>query len=250
MAPGPRDAATVVLLRDGPGGIETLLIRRALTMAFAPGMYVFPGGRVDEGDYARVVEFVADDAHRLAARASSDAAGIAALYSCAVRETLEEVDVDLAPLSDDGRLVIDPARLPLLDHWVTPDVETKRYDVRFFVAELPPASRPRLVTTEADLATWLTPAEALRGFTSGELPMLPPTLAVLHYLEDFSSSTAVVASADGRPIVPLLPRRIVDADGGVRWVMVNARTDEVLVADARAPHASEVEGVLGFRDRS
>ena len=246
MAAHPRDASTVVLLRDGAQGVETLMLRRALTMKFAPGMHVFPGGRVDEADYRRDVRFAGDDAERLATRASTDSLGIAALYSCAVRETIEEVDVDLAPVDESGALVIQPALMPLIDHWVTPEVEKWRYDVRFFAAQVPAGGEPQLVTTEADRATWLTPGAALEEFRAGRLPMLPPTEAVLHYLGKFASVADVLTAAADRPIVPLLPRRLVEDDGQVRWVMVNARTDEILVADARAPHSSEVDGVLGL----
>lgn len=223
-----------------------MMLRRALTMKFAPGMHVFPGGRVDEADYRRDVRFAGDDADHLAMRASTDSPGIAALYSCAVRETIEEVDVDLAPIDESGALVIHSTRLPLIDHWVTPEVESWRYDVRFFAAQVPEGGEPRLVTTEADQATWLTPVAALEEFRAGRLPMLPPTEAVLHYLREFDSVADVLAAAVDRPIVPLLPRRLVDDDGQVQWVMVNARTDEILVADARAPHSSEVDGVLGL----
>ncbi len=246
MASQPRDASTVVLLRDGSQGVETLMLRRALTMKFAPGMHVFPGGRVDEADYRRVVEFAGDDAERLATRASTDSPGIAALYSCAVRETIEEVDVDLAPVDEHGALVIQTALMPLIDHWVTPEVESWRYDVRFFAAAVPEGTDARLVTTEADRAAWLTPAAALEEFGAGRLPMLPPTEAVLRYLGEFATVADVLIGAAQRPVVPLLPRRLVEADGQARWVMVNARTDEILVADARAPHSSEVEGVLGL----
>ena len=223
-----------------------MMLRRALTMKFAPGMHVFPGGRVDEADYRRDVRFAGDDADHLTMRASTDYPGIAALYSCAVREAIEEVDVDLAPIDESGALVIHSTRLPLIDHWVTPEVESWRYDVRFFAAQVPEGGEPRLVTTEADQATWLTPVAALEEFRAGRLPMLPPTEAVLHYLREFDSVADVLAAAVDRPIVPLLPRRLVDDDGQVQWVMVNARTDEILVADARAPHSSEVDGVLGL----
>jgi hypothetical protein len=104
------------------------------------------------------------------------------------------------------------------------------------------------VTTEADIARWMSPADALAEFADGRLPMLPPTEAVLRYLGGFPSAAAVIAAAPARPIVPLLPRRLVEADGRVRWVMVHARTDEILVEDVRAPHSSEVAGVLGFPD--
>ena len=237
-----RPAATVVLLRDAPDGLETFLLRRVSTMAFAPRMHVFPGGRVDARDYDESVEFSTGDASALAERASTDEAGIRALYACAVRETQEEAGIELVARGADGRLPIDPMQLPLLDHWVTPEVESHRYDVRFFVAVVP-GGQAFLTTTEADEAVWMRPAEALAAFADGRLPMLPPTEAVLRHLSGYDEASQVVAQATTRPIVPLLPRREKLADGTVRWSLVNDRTGEVVVADVRPPHTRETDGL-------
>ena len=241
MAELVRSAATVVLLRDGDDGLETFVMRRATTMAFAPRMHVFPGGRVDDVDFRERVRFVSGDAAALARRGSTDEAGIAALYSCAIRETSEEVGIDLAGRDAEGRLLVDPAALPIIDHWVTPEMEGRRYDVRFFAAEIRDG-QARLTTTEADSALWISPLAALEEFAGGRMAMLPPTEWVLRRLAGFETAMAVIADAPDRDVVPLIPRRLVDESGAARWILAHDRTGEVLVEDFAMPHTRETDG--------
>jgi len=220
-------------------------MRRATTMAFAPRMHVYPGGRVDESDYAAPIDFVCPPARveDLAVRASTDVAGLIALYSCALREIEEETGIALLPVGDGGRTQVDPLQLPIVDHWVTPELETKRYDVRFFVAALPVGQDAQLTTTEADTAFWIRPIDALAQRTTGDMAMLPPTESTLRYLTRFAAAAEVVADAGVRDVVPLLPRRLVDDDGQARWVMVHDRTGEILDDDIAAPHTRETDGL-------
>lgn len=234
-----RPAATVVLLRDTDDGLETFVMRRASTMAFAPRMHVFPGGRVDAVDYEERVRFVSGDPVMLAARGSTDVPGIAALYSCAIRETAEEAGIDIAIRDDEDHLLVDPDALPIIDHWVTPEVESHRYDVRFFAAVV---TQARLTTTEADTAAWIDPATAVAEFEAGRMAMLPPTETVLRRLAAFTRSADVLVDARTRAVAPLLPRRLVGDDGQSRWVLVHDRTGEILVDGIRMPHTRETDG--------
>jgi len=236
-----RPAATVVLLRDTDAGIETFIMRRVASMAFAPNMHVFPGGRVDEVDVRERVHFIHSDAATLAARGSADEAGISALYSCAVRETAEEAGIVIAKRDLEGRLSIDPRALPIVDHWVTPETEAHRYDVRFFAAAVADG-QASLTTTEADQAGWISPAEALAQFAAGRMAMLPPTESVLLRLTSFSSAGDFLSDARERVVVPLLPRQLADDDGRLRWALVHDRTGDVLVDRIRMPHTRETDG--------
>ena len=211
-------------------------------MAFAPRMHVFPGGRVDEIDTREQVYFLSGDVDALAVRASTDANGVRALYSCAVRETEEEAGIAISSRDDQGRLLIDPSLLPIIDHWVTPETESHRYDVRFFASVIADG-QASLTTTEADVAVWIAPAAALAEFAAGRMAMLPPTESVLRRLTEFDRAADVIADAPSRPVLPLLPKQFVEADGRVHWAMVNDRTGEILDDAITMPHTREVDGL-------
>jgi 8-oxo-dGTP pyrophosphatase MutT (NUDIX family) len=236
VEPRPRAAATVILLRDVEQGIETFVMRRTTTMAFAPRMHVFPGGRVDAIDSDVDLHFVGADAEDLAVRASTDAPGVRALYACAIRETAEEAGIDLVRPDDAGLLTIDVAALPIVDHWVTPVSESRRYDVRFFAAVVEDA---RLTTTEADDAAWVTPQVAVAEFEAGRMAMLPPTEAVLRWLCGFERAADAVAAGARRPIVALMPQE----SGAGHWELINERTGEVVDPYVAMPHTRETDGL-------
>lgn len=197
-------AATVVLVRDGIDGIEALLMRRPLTMRFAPGMWVFPGGALDDGEDAR-------------------AAG--------ARETAEETGIAL-----------DPGSLVDLDHWVTPEAETRRFDVRFLLARCPDGAEARLNEAEADELRWIAPRAALDAFETGDLPILRPTSAALGLLAPCRDVDAAVAMAVRRPIVRRMPRPVIDGDA-LRWSVVDVDRGTVLEAGIPMRHAWETEGL-------
>ena len=266
--PPVRDASTVVLLRDG-SGLETYLMRRAVTMAFAAGMYVFPGGRIDDADLDIDLSWVGDplDAGRMTA-GERQARG---LVVGAVREVFEETGVLLAvdasgrfPTEDaaweDDRaavaesspalaevlarrgLHIDPGALPLWTHWVTPEVESKRYDVRFFVAAVPPGQHARDVSGEADQVLWTSPGTALGDYSRGQLPMLPPTVATLADLAALPDVATVLASASARDVRPLMPRPRLEDDGAIAWDVIDVSDGSVVVRLPAEPAGSEVAG--------
>lgn len=219
IVPAPRDAATVVLLRDGAVGLEAFLMRRPLTMAFAPGMYVFPGGAVDDEDLSVGLDLDADSIFS------------APLVVAAIRETWEECGVRL-----------EPRALKPWTHWVTPEVESRRFDTRFFAAQLPPGQEARVVTDETDHGEWLTPGRALAEHAANRMPMLPPTTATLRDLADFETAEAALLSAQRRTIRPLIPRPFPAADGEIEWHLCDARDGSILDSDYGEPRGSEVRG--------
>ncbi len=275
--PACRPAATVVLLRDDGGQIEVLLMRRPATMAFAPGMHVFPGGRVDpESDARCPFVDVPDVGPWVLGPGQDDPEGLArAIVAAGVRETFEEAGVLLAvdgsgryPAPDAGwaqdRVASDArgafpdilrrrglglsARLLIpFAHWVTPEVESRRYDTRFLLAAAPAGTHVAAHDTETESAVWLRPGKALADYAAGSLPMLPPTVAVLERLAGFPTVDDAARWAAGNPTVPLMPRPVVTGHGPeatVEWVLVNAYTGEVLGAGME-PRGSEVQGVPG-----
>lgn len=228
-----RDAATVVLLRDGASGLETWLLTRVTQMAFAAGMTVFPGGRVDDGDVSLpTVGDVAGVAARLGC--AEDLAR--ALVGAAVRETFEETGVLLTvpPAAlpearadvEDGRvafgdllarhgLSVDAAAVRPWARWVTPAGETRRYDTRFFVATLPAGAEPADVTTESSSAAWLPIGAALEQAQRGERKILPPTMVTLLAIQACGTVDDVMAAAGRQSMDPVRPELTVGDDGSV-----------------------------------
>ena len=233
----PRDAATVVLLRDGAAGPEVYLLRRHQTMAFAAGMHVFPGGAVDLRDRDGAERWVGPPPAAWAKAFNCDPGLAGALVCAAIRETFEESGVLLAA-HEDGTPVTDTTgedwerdRLALIDgelalsdflarrslvvradllrpwaHWITPEWQTRRFDTRFFLAALPAGQRTRDVGGEADRVTWLPVTEAFDAFRSGSLTLMNATASALRDL----SGHADVASAMAAPrrIRPILARPV------------------------------------------
>lgn len=257
-------AATVVLLRDGSEGLEVLLMRRPGTMAFAPGMHVFPGGRVD------LVHDVRTPVRgSLLTGSWGDPSLSAALVAAAVRETFEEAGVLLAldhsgrtAVPDDAwardratsetsggfpevlhhrRLHLDADLLVPIAHWITPEVEARRFDTRFLAAALPARQQVDAHETETDTAHWTAPRDALSEYGAGRRPMLPPTVAVLRDLAGHRSVAEALAWARDQTVRPLLPRpRLVDDD--LVWDLVDGVTGEVLMS-ATQPAGSEERGI-------
>ena len=240
----PRHAATVVLLRDGADGIEAYLLRRQKTMAFAAGMYVFPGGSVDPRDESLPdTSWVGPRPAEWASILTADEPLARALVCAAVRETFEESGVVLAG-TDADTVVADTTadewesdRLALLDrslslaamldrrglvlradllrpwaHWITPEVEPRRFDTRFFVAALPTGQRTRDVGGEADKVTWIRPTDALAAFERGEIGLMPPTAFTLGELGAYDTVADVIAAGDARDVKPVLPKILVADD--------------------------------------
>ena len=217
-----RDAATVVLLRDGDAGVEAWLLTRVRQMVFAGGMSVFPGGRVDPADSAVPVT---GRSHAEQLGCAPDAAR--ALVAAAVRETFEETGVLLsappavldarsresveadsssfAALLRDNGLVADSSLLRPWARWITPEGEVRRYDTRFFVAGLPSGAVASAETSEASRAEWVPVADALEQATAGTRGLLPPTLVTLHSLLPFACVADVLDGSAERSLGPIEP---------------------------------------------
>ncbi len=220
----PAPAATVVLLRPGPDGLEALLTVRPSTMAFAAGMHVFPGGRVDPADAApalaaRSTIGAAEAASRLGGdRAPADAL---ATHIAAIRELWEEGGVLLADTTAspeavaDARAAVVDGSMPFgeaadlldltfgtdllmpLSRWVTPPGYPRRFDARFFAAHLPEAGVASLVGEEVVSIEWLTPRAALDAMAGGRLGMWLPTSTTLQQLLHVADASELARLAPG-----------------------------------------------------
>lgn len=244
IPPLVRDAATVIMVRDRPNGLQVYLQRRVRTMAFAAGMYVFPGGAVEPQDLEAATRRITGLDNLSAwtfANRPHDSPGEDNLANrfAAVRETLEETSHDLG----------DPFDLSYVGHWVTPAVEDRRFDTRFYAANIGDNHHVRENSTESDAQSWLTPADALAQAQAGHMLMLPPTVATLI---DFAREADKGASAQEaidvlarRPIRPLMPSPAADqtTPDGIRWRLIDFRTGAEIARIEGSPAGSESGGV-------
>ncbi|WP_223198779.1 NUDIX hydrolase [Solihabitans fulvus] len=233
----PKDAATVVLVRDGATGLEAFLLRRVAAMAFAGGMTVFPGGGVDRRDSDTSVAWSGPEPAWWARCFGCDPALARALVCAAIRETFEESGVllagpdatsvvgDTAPYSDARAALVDRdvslaqflagaglvLRADLLRpwaNWVTPAEEPRRYDTRFFVARVPEGQLADGLTTEAEDVAWQRPSDAIGDWKAGRRGLLPPTWMTLAELAECGSvADAMAQDRTVRKIIPKVIRR-------------------------------------------
>ena len=232
----PRDAATVMLLRPaGPprDGLEVYMLRRKSSMAFAPGAFVFPGGSVDARDADEQVAWAGPDPAEWGQIFDAPPELARALVCAAIRETFEESGVLLAGPSADSVVADTTAadweadRHALLDRslslaemlarrglvlrsdllrpwsrWITPVIEERRFDARFFAAALPERQRTRDVGGEAAEVAWVRPDDAIAMGRRKEIVLWPPTAVSLAELAACPDVTAALAPRQVRPVMP------------------------------------------------
>lgn len=224
-----RDAATVMLVRDGDAGMEVFLLRRNVELDFVAGAYVFPGGAVDDADRHADLEPICDG------RSDEQASGLLgvpsgglAFWVAAIRECFEEAGVLLARRRD-GAVVSfsDPAtahrfagyrdalhdgserlveicrreelrlttdHIHYFSHWITPVGPPRRYDTRFFVAAAPAEQEPLHDGSETTASTWVRPADALARHEADELELILPTIRSLESLATFETTADLLRS--------------------------------------------------------
>ena len=243
-----RPAATVMLVRDVPGGLKIFLMRRHSQMEFAPGVIVFPGGGVDDrdrnADLGKLGAWAGPPPQWWAQRFGIEPDLAAALVCAAARETFEESGVLFAGPADDpdgivrdasvyadARRALDDRTLSFADflrtenlvlrsdllrpwaNWVTPEAErTRRYDTYFFVGALPEGQRADGENTESDRAGWALPQDAIGDFEAGRNILLPPTWTQLDSLAGRSVADVLAVERQIVTVQPLLEKR------GDNWV--------------------------------
>ncbi|MFK5635788.1 MULTISPECIES: NUDIX hydrolase [unclassified Ornithinimicrobium] len=249
-----RPSATVMLLREGADdGVEVFVLRRASSMAFAPGMMAFPGGGVDPRDADPGVPWAGPSPRQWGRRTGTTDALARELVIAAAREVFEECGVLLAgpapdrvvadltdPSWDEERsrlldrsqsfaemltrlgLVLRSDLLALRAHWTTPVCEPKRYDTRFFAARMPEGQIADDLSTEAERVAWATPRAILAEQAAGREVLLPPTQVMVEQLAHVDDLDGWLARPV--PVHPVMPwpverdgqlwmRSPVDADG-------------------------------------
>jgi 8-oxo-dGTP pyrophosphatase MutT (NUDIX family) len=239
-----RPAATVMLVRDAPPpevGVEVFMLRRVGSSSFAAGMYVFPGGRVDDVDRAdELAPYCTGLDDAVASAALGIDHGGLAYWVAAVRECFEESglllahargggDPDVDP--DDRRavhagelsmvelcrrrdLMLDLGGIRYVAHWVTPRGEPRRFDTRFFLALAPQGQDGLHDDAETDDSQWVRPADAIARWRARELAMMAPTVASLRSLAECRSAAAALEATDAVGPPPRIEPRLRVSDTG------------------------------------
>ncbi|MEZ4440282.1 MAG: hypothetical protein R3B72_14390 [Polyangiaceae bacterium] len=231
----PRDAATLLVLRDGAplrgeaGGLELFCVRRHAKSAFMGGVVVFPGGKLDDADRDPALARLTTGAPpRSEIFAAPEAPGLA-LAICACREALEEATLlpaepriadpdplrrrlaegtSFAELLRAEGLTLATADLAPFARWVTPEAEARRYDARFFLARAPDGQPGRHDDHETVSSLWASPQRLLQAFDSGDIQLAPPTTRCLELLATVTTVEAALALAAEQSLLPICPQLV------------------------------------------
>ena len=225
----PRDAATVVMLRDGADGLEVFLVKRHGLSDVLGGAYVFPGGKLDAADcdpgHHPHFDREPDVLHRALGEPETDLSTACGLFVAALRETFEESGVlfakdkgvsgnpSPAPQEFHARLTAQQLHLHTSavqpwTRWITPrmpSVTNKRFDTRFFISAMPQGQLAAHDNVEATESAWLQPRTALQQYWDREIELAPPQIMSLAQLSRHATVASALAEAANRPPPTIMP---------------------------------------------
>ena len=244
MAVIPKNAATIILLRDKePEGVEVFLLRRHEKSSFMGGNFVYPGGRVDRDDGSLEIGSLSkgitfDEAQKILGGTISPEesfahwiAGIRELFEEAgvllaydqkgnlfqiknrneqekfsnYRTLLQKCGITICQMAQEEKLLFALDQLHYYTHWITPEAGSERFDTRFFLARYPLGQEASHDQKETTAGIWVTPKKALEENLKGETILSPPTLKTLEDLSRFKSIDEIFSSLKEREIQSILP---------------------------------------------
>lgn len=253
-----RPAATVLLVDDMPE-LSVFMMKRNAKTLFAGGMWVFPGGAVDDADDGDDLSDVCVGRTQAEANAALGVSSMGlAYYVAAVREAFEEAgilfaisresgeplalkdpdvrarfdryrdrvnagDVDFVDVIREEGLMLDVGQFHYVARWITPEGPPRRFDTRFFVATMPSFQEPIHDDGELVNSEWLSPAAVRERAAREEMGMLPPTLRMIERLADFPSADAVIAAASSDQEVERVPMGSGMSRAEPGWVKLRAK---------------------------
>ncbi len=227
----PRDAATLVLVRDASAGVQVFCVKRHERSGFLGGAVVFPGGKLDEGDRSPAWASAATPPQPAAFAPDPETERALAVTAC--RETLEEAAIlplagaelaheellvlrervagkpgELLSFLAERSLRLDLAALVPFARWITPMKETRRYDTRFFLTVVGAGQRGAHDEHETTASFWAAPQEVLARFEEGALQLAPPTHRMLTLLSGLGRAEEAVRLARDACLEPICPRLV------------------------------------------
>lgn len=255
----PRPAATVLLVRDGTDGLEVFMATRHQGSSFMPGLLVFPGGRVDEGDsdprilasltpenrgHPDLISRIAaireafEEAGFLFARPIEQMGIIGAerlgVLSAAYRKRLHQGEITLATMVEAETLALVTERLIPFAHWVTPKLGSKRFDTRFYIAEAPHGQEGAHEDRELVDSRWIKPLDAIAAADQERARLAFVTRSNLRLLARSTTVHDAMAAAASRRIVAVEPQPFEGPDGPALRIPADAgyEVTEVLIKDS------------------
>ena len=234
----PRDAASVVLLRDGPTGLEVFLVQRHGASDVLGGAHVFPGGKVDDTDAllapAQYLDQPVAPLQAQLAEPDLGAGAAASLFVAAIREAWEECgvlfaeahagaeeaptqapDSDFAHMLAQRGLRLQTRHLAPWSRWITPLLSptmSRRFDTRFFLAALPQGQEAIHDNHEAVASIWLTPRAALLQYQARQIELVPPQIMSLLHLMQCGDVAQAMDAARRQPPPVILPEGFDEGD--------------------------------------
>ena len=231
--PPARPASTILLLRNGPTGLEVLMVERNVASEFASGALVFPGGRVDDGD-------MSPDLHKHCRRAPDEDTLTTGLRVAGVRETWEDARMllarpigtehlltaeelealetriaarigrapDFTDLATSGEIELATDQMVRFSHWITPAGRPKRYDTHFFLAPMPTDQKPQGDGHETVHTIWISPDDAIAGGQSKRFTVVFATRLNLGQLAQDTNVATAMARAAASTIVTVCPEML------------------------------------------
>ncbi len=235
----PRPAATVLMLRDGPKGMEVFMVKRHHKIDFATGALVFPGGSADPGDSSDTVrrrsdggEGLSEEALRFRVACIREAFEETGLLLCRkasapevleadecealhhYRARLEANELDFGAFLEAEDLIACLDRLAHFAHWITPAGMPKRFDTHFYVAHTPARQLAKHDGSENVDSVWITPADACAAADAGKYVIIFPTRVNLEKLDRMGKDVAtVMVNVDNDRVVTVLPQ-VTRIEGG------------------------------------
>jgi 8-oxo-dGTP pyrophosphatase MutT (NUDIX family) len=222
-------SATIMMLRQGPSGLEVFMVVRHHQIDFASGALVFPGGKADPQDFDEdLVPHLDGASEDVDMRAIQVSAIREAFEECGIllareeghssligaerllqleeyRTTLHRGDVPLKTFVTEERLRLACDQLVHFAHWVTPTMLPKRFDTHFFLAAAPEDHLAVHDGHESVDSVWIRPADALEGARSGKYTIIFPTLRNIEKLAESATVDAAMEAARRSRIVRVLP---------------------------------------------
>lgn len=232
----PKEAATVVVVRQVPAGLEVFCVKRHTRSGFLGGAIVFPGGKVDASDRDERWQELSNELTPRARSLGVDEETARTFAVAALRELLEEAAIlpvagaqldaaqtaelrnelaersaseggahAFAALLRERGLTADTGRLEALARWITPAAESRRYDTRFYILPLPDQQQGSHDRHETTDSFWATPAEVLGRWEAGEFFLAPPTTRTLQILSPAADIASAMAIARAQSLAPVCP---------------------------------------------